>query len=257
MLWTPGELETQYSVPSNRLTARVQVADTESFETARQIIRCEGILAGGSSGTALAACLRMAKLPENRGKVFVVIFPDGARNYISTFLDDGWLALNGCNQIADAASYKFWLSIYKGACVEALLTKAKCNQFVSVTKESTVAEALEKMKLDQVRHCIVCKNARLADVLTVCSMEDLRVIPGSTILENVNVNKTMSCKAGLSIAALMTTLDEMIRVWNLRNPGVVFYEQAERSSPRSPIRWNMHLLHSELVHQVKVSDLAP
>jgi cystathionine beta-synthase len=71
----------------------VRVGDAEAFETARALARKEGILAGGSSGTAVAAALRYARRlgPED---VVVAVCPDTGRNYLSKFFDDQWLADN-------------------------------------------------------------------------------------------------------------------------------------------------------------------
>ncbi|ODV77385.1 cystathionine beta-synthase [Suhomyces tanzawaensis NRRL Y-17324] len=68
--------------------------DAESFKLARRIIREEGILVGGSSGSALQAALTVAKdLTED--DVLVVVFPDSIRSYLSKFADDEWMQTNG------------------------------------------------------------------------------------------------------------------------------------------------------------------
>lgn len=66
------------------------VTDAESFATARAAARLEGLLAGGSSGTALAAALRVQE-QEGPEAVIVAIFPDTGRNYLSGFYDTEWL----------------------------------------------------------------------------------------------------------------------------------------------------------------------
>ena len=69
--------------------------DRESFHYARRLISEEGLLVGGSSGSAMAALVRSAK--ENKiGKddVVVVLLPDSIRSYLSKFVDDDWLAAN-------------------------------------------------------------------------------------------------------------------------------------------------------------------
>lgn len=71
-----------------------RITDRESFLTARRLAREEGILAGGSSGTALAAALRYAAdTPEP--KEIVVILPDTGRNYLSKLFNDRWMIENG------------------------------------------------------------------------------------------------------------------------------------------------------------------
>ena len=65
----------------------IKTDDAESFKLARRIIREEGILVGGSSGSALQAALLVAKdLTED--DVVVVVFPDSIRSYLTKFADD-------------------------------------------------------------------------------------------------------------------------------------------------------------------------
>lgn len=72
----------------------VRVSDEESFLTARRLAREEGILAGGSSGTALAAALRFARRLD-RPRYIVVLLPDTGRNYLSKMYSDAWMRENG------------------------------------------------------------------------------------------------------------------------------------------------------------------
>lgn len=68
----------------------VKINDRDSFLMARRLIREEGILAGGSSGSALWAALQeAAALPK--GARCLVVFPDGIRNYMTKFVDDAWM----------------------------------------------------------------------------------------------------------------------------------------------------------------------
>src|SRR5690348_16925890 len=71
----------------------VRVSDAEAFHTARQLSRREGILAGGSSGTSVAAALRYARRLTSSDLV-VALVADTGRNYLSKFFDDEWLAAN-------------------------------------------------------------------------------------------------------------------------------------------------------------------
>ena len=72
----------------------IRVSDKDSFNTARRLAREEGILAGGSSGTALAAALKYAqRLTQPR--YIVVLLPDTGRNYLSKIFSDHWMQENG------------------------------------------------------------------------------------------------------------------------------------------------------------------
>jgi len=61
----------------------------ESIEMARRLSKEEGILAGISSGAAVAVAARLARLPEFAGKTMVTILPDAAERYLSTVLFEG------------------------------------------------------------------------------------------------------------------------------------------------------------------------
>jgi cystathionine beta-synthase len=77
----------------------VRVSDRDSFAAARRLTREEGILAGGSCGTALVAALTVAReivaADEGAGKVMVVLLPDSGRSYLSKVYNDEWMRVNG------------------------------------------------------------------------------------------------------------------------------------------------------------------
>lgn len=70
--------------------------DRSSFLMSRRLIREEGLLCGGSSGTAMAAAVEAAKELEE-GQRCVVILPDSVRNYMTKFLNDSWMYERGYN----------------------------------------------------------------------------------------------------------------------------------------------------------------
>jgi cysteine synthase len=64
----------------------VTITDEEAFAAARHLARAEGVLAGISSGAALAAVLKLARQERWRGKRCVVMLPDAGERYVSTML---------------------------------------------------------------------------------------------------------------------------------------------------------------------------
>ena len=62
----------------------ITVTEEEAYQAGRELAATEGILAGISSGAALAAAVRISKRPENEGKRIVVLLPDTGERYLST-----------------------------------------------------------------------------------------------------------------------------------------------------------------------------
>ena len=81
-----------------------RVSDRESLLTARRLAREEGLLAGPSSGTAVAAALRVARElgPED---LVVVLLPDSGRSYLSKAFSDDWLRQWGFLDDHDATAH--------------------------------------------------------------------------------------------------------------------------------------------------------
>src|SRR5512134_1600561 len=71
-----------------------RAGDRESFLWARQLVRQEGIFAGGSSGAALAGAMKYCRKlgPE---RLVVIVFPDAGGRYLSKFYDNKWMRENG------------------------------------------------------------------------------------------------------------------------------------------------------------------
>ena len=72
----------------------VKTEDEESFLMARRLIKEEGLLCGGSSGSAMVAALKAARRLNDQQKCLVIL-PDGIRNYMTKFPNDDWMKQNG------------------------------------------------------------------------------------------------------------------------------------------------------------------
>jgi cystathionine beta-synthase len=126
----------------------IRIGDAESFHTARELARREGILVGGSSGTAVAAALRYARRlgPED---LVVALCPDTGRNYLSRFFDDRWLAENQLG----------W-DLPPPHTVGDLLRTRGSRSLVTVAPESTVASAIDLLQAVGISQLPVLQNGQ-------------------------------------------------------------------------------------------------
>ncbi len=86
----------------------VRVSDRDAFAMARRLTREEGILSGGSCGTAMVAAREVVRdlMVTDGGQdgVVVVLLPDGGRNYLSKLYNDEWMRNNGLLSTIGAAT---------------------------------------------------------------------------------------------------------------------------------------------------------
>jgi len=79
---------------NNLIDQYIKTDDKNSFQTARDLIKKEGLFVGGSCGAAVWAALQVAKeLKQN--EVCLIVLPDSVRNYMSKFVDDEWMEKQG------------------------------------------------------------------------------------------------------------------------------------------------------------------
>lgn len=85
----------------------IKMNDKDSFRMSRRLIREEGFLCGGSSGTAMAAALIAAK-DLKAGQKCVVVLSDSTRNYMTKFLCDSWMIDHGYVEQEKPTEIKSW-----------------------------------------------------------------------------------------------------------------------------------------------------
>jgi cystathionine beta-synthase len=138
----------------------VRVNDKESFNTARRLAREEGILAGGSAGTALAAALKYAqRLSEPRE--IVVLLPDTGRNYMSKIYSDEWMQQNG-----------FWQGdVQRPIKVSQVLSQKKIlPPLISVTSQDRLIKAVQLFQTHNISQLPVIDSERVVGSLNEASI---------------------------------------------------------------------------------------
>lgn len=144
----------------------VKTKDRQSFQLARKLIREEGLLCGGSSGSALFAALREAKKLK-KGQNCVVILPDGVRNYMSKFVDDKWLRDNNFSGAEEL----------NGNVSELVQSRTK-RKLITVNLHDKTSTAIELMRSQGISQLPVLDDNRLVGLITEDSLLNNVMIGG-------------------------------------------------------------------------------
>jgi cystathionine beta-synthase len=132
----------------------IKTEDRESFLMARRLIRQEGMLCGGSSGSAVWAAKKVAE-KMGPGKRIVVLLPDSVRNYMTKFLDERWMKENG-----------FTESRWETNSVGDMLLSLPRRNVVTAASADTVADSVMAMKEHGVSQLPVLDDGRLVGIVT-------------------------------------------------------------------------------------------
>ena len=183
----------------------IRVGDAESFQTARDLARKEGLLVGGSAGTAVAAALRYARrlAPED---IVVAIAPDTGRNYLSKIYDDGWLAENGLLHVEPVAET-----------VHDLINSRGPRRLVAISPDASAAEAVELLQATGISQLPVLVDGRAAGSIQEVTLARLlhdRADPSSIRVGDVMAKPLPQVDSGVH-------LDEAYRLLLAGNSGVL------------------------------------
>jgi cystathionine beta-synthase len=120
----------------------VRVSDRDAFLTARAVTRQEGILVGGSSGSAVHAALTVAR-DHDEGTTIVVLLPDTGRQYLSKLFSDAWMRQYGFLEGPEVVTVEQVLAA-KGTELPPLITVLghdKVRQAVDVLQAHGISQA--------------------------------------------------------------------------------------------------------------------
>jgi cystathionine beta-synthase len=129
------------------------ITDAESLETARALLRAEGILAGSSSGTLIAAALRYCREQTTKKRVCTFVC-DSGNKYLSKMFNDYWMLDQG-----------FIKREARGDLRDVIGRRFADNAVVTVAPDDTLLTALARMKLYDVSQLPVMEQGRLAGII--------------------------------------------------------------------------------------------
>lgn len=175
----------------------VKTNDVDSFRVARQLIRQEGLLCGGSSGTAMWAAMEVAKdLPK--GARVVVILPDSVRNYMTKFVDEGWMRQHGfASAHAELGS------------VGDLVRTLGARTVITVEDDKTLDFAVKLFKAHGISQMPCTADGRLSGIVTESDVLHFLVDGRSpeTPLAEVMVRRVSTVSEGEPAAGLPTLFE--------------------------------------------------
>jgi len=183
----------------------IRVTDAESFSTARALARREGILVGGSSGTAVAAALRYARRLSSDHLV-VALCADTGRNYLSKCFDDDWMAENNL----------LW-NVQPAHSLSELLQARGPRQLVTISPEASAAKAIDLLQSAGISQLPVLQDGN--PVGSVQEVTLARVLHDNSDPDKVMVGEIMA--KPLPQLDVGTHLDEAYRLLLAGNTGVL------------------------------------
>ncbi len=187
----------------------IRVSDAESFHTARELAKREGMLGGGSTGTCVAAALRYARrLSEN--DLVVTLVCDTGRNYMSKVFDEDWLREN--NLLMDDAQ--------PVNSIKDLLRTRGDRKLVIISPDMTAAEAIALMQDVGISQLPVLENGK--PVGSIQEITLARVLhdhedPGEVKIGDIMVRPLPTLETSVH-------LDEAYRLLLAGNTGVLAME---------------------------------
>ncbi|HSW24707.1 MAG TPA: pyridoxal-phosphate dependent enzyme, partial [Burkholderiaceae bacterium] len=129
------------------------ISDDESFATARELLKAEGLLGGSSTGTLLAAALRYCREQKSPQRVVTFVCDTGTR-YLSKVYNDAWMIDEGLLQQRRYGDLR-----------DLIARRAEDGSVVSVGPQDTLLTTFQRMRLADMQQLPVLENGRLVGVV--------------------------------------------------------------------------------------------
>ena len=145
--------------------------DLSSFQLARRLICEEGMLVGGSCGSAMYAALEEAKTMEE-GQRIVVILPDSIRNYMTKYLSDDWMYINGfLDEKAVLDNFTPKLVPNRAWGQEYTVSDLEFGETINLKQTDSIGEAI-KIIGDKNHALVLDDEEKVVGILTTSSLMD-------------------------------------------------------------------------------------
>ena len=187
----------------------IEADDRESFLMARRLTREEGILAGGSAGTAVAGMMKIAPRFTERD-VVVVLLPDTGERYISKIYNDEWMRENGF-LTPDRITVRYVLD-----------SKSKHPRgVISVDPATSVRKALDTLKHHDISQIPVMEEGK--PVGAVHDHELMMKVMERPALVDAPVREVMG--SGFPVVSIDASVEEVLRLMRVKENYAVLVEE--------------------------------
>jgi cystathionine beta-synthase len=162
----------------------IKVNDKESFRMARRLIKEEGLLIGGSCGSAMVGAMKIAKdLPED--KRVLVFLVDGIRNYISKYLNDDWMLEHEYISVDEYVELQKTSDNIKPYGSEFTISELNLMKVTPVRSSCTVNEVLEEFTKQDIECLPVVDDGKVKGVISY------KTIANALSHYKINFNKSI------------------------------------------------------------------